>query len=523
MKTLLQDLIKHNIHLQLAEGALSVKIPKSGTDPSLINKIKANKKELIQYLSDLKNDAKSIPVQPKQASYVLSKEQQRIYKLSQMQGGSRAFNIPGTIEIQIELRYDMFVKAICQVISRHEILRTVFRENEQQDIEQFILSREAIDFNIDYIDVSDRPDFSTILSDYINEDAFRPFDLANGPMLKGCLFKMGDNHYIFYYNMHSIIADGESIEVFTQEVMLFLEAFKKNTASVLEAMRIQYKDFASWQRDALLKDAFKQHREYWREYLSGVLPMLNLNFQNERPEVRTFNGELLGLGISEETTKKLKKFVSDHGGNLFMAILAFYKLLLYLFSSQETQVIGTPALGRDHSDIQGQMGPYVNMIPLRGRVYPPKEFLEFYDEIKQSVLDSYSFQMYPYEQLLEDLNLTSNTNRNPLFDSVLLLQREEQALEDFQLNELNTNTIIEGGIGKKYVVTITSKYDLEVDFRELGGCLWFNVQYNTDLYERKHMEDFIFTFKNLFNHILDNPKQSIGDLLEPFFEDRASR
>ncbi len=513
MKTLLQKLVKENIHLSLNEGELSVKIPKTGVDPGIINEIKSNKQELIAYLSNLTDPGKAeIPSLTHQESYPLSFAQKRIWNLCQMNNGSEAYNIPGTMELGANLDIERFKQAVDMVIDRHEALRTVFKVNEFGEVRQYILSREDLEFEINYFDYSNRDDKEERAGSDIDNDAFIPFDLEKGPLFRASLFKMKEDQYIFYYNMHSIAADGESIEIFTREAMAFSEMLKAGTEIDFPKMKIQYKDFSDWQSKRLEKNELKEYQNYWSEHLSGDLPLLDLPNQKERPKVKTFSGKLLGTNISIESTKKLKKFVDEQGGNLFMSFMATWKVFLYNYTSKKDLIIGTPALGRDHPDLEGQIGPYINTIAVRSQVDPSENFLQFYNRVKETISKSYSFQMYPYERIVEDLELPENRGRNPIFDVALLVQREEQILEDFQLAGIEKGTILEMGIGKKYVDTTVAKYDLEIDFRELGGCFWFNINYNTDLYERDTIEELMISYRKQLEYILDNYTASINTI-----------
>lgn len=513
MKTLLQKLVKENIYLSLNDGELSVKIPKTGVDPAIINEIKTKKQDIIAYLSNLTDpDKAEIPPLAKQKSYPLSFNQKRIWNLCQLEKGSIAYNVPGSAELKEDLDKDKFMKALNAVIDRHEVLRTVFRMNESNEIRQCILPREDVQFKIDYFDFSDEEDREQELKILINKDAFVPFDLENGPLFRASLVRMRKDQYIFYYNMHSIIADGESIEVFTRDVMGFSEAFKADQTPVLQGLKIQYKDFADWQIKRLQKNEFKEHQEYWSDHLSGNLSILDLPNQKVRPKIKTFSGHLLGTNITLETTEKLKKFVNEKGGNLFMGIMASWKAFLYTCTSQEDLIIGTPALGRDHPDLEGQIGPYINTIAVRNQLDPNESFLQFYNKVKKTISKSYAFQMYPYEKIVEDLKLDNDESRNPIFDIVLLLQREEQMLGEFQLSGDESETILEGGIGKKYVDTLVAKYDLEIDFRELEGCLWFNINYNTDLYDRDTIVDLMVSYKKLLRYLLDDYTKPINTI-----------
>ncbi|MAQ75610.1 MAG: hypothetical protein CL613_04675 [Aquimarina sp.] len=513
MKIFLQKLVKENVYLSLKDGELSVKIPKTGVDPALIGEIKAKKQELIDYLSNL-NDPGQGEISPisEQKEYPLSLTQKRIWNLSRLPKGSIAYNIPGTIEIGADFDKDSFLEAVDAVINRHESLRTVFRYNESGEVRQYILSKEELNFEIEYFDYSQLEDNEEKAGCYINEDAYLPFDLESGPLFRAVLFKIKEDRYVFYYNMHGIAADGESIEIFTREAMIFSEAFKNNVYKPLQDLKIQYKDFAHWQSERLENNKLKEHKEYWSNQLSGELPILDLPNQKERPKIKTFSGKLLGTNLTLDTTDKLKKFVSRSGGNLFMGLVTMWKVFLYKYTAQQDLIIGTPALGRDHSDLEGQIGPYINTIALRNKIDPNQSFVEFYNQVKDTVTKSYSFQMYPYERIVEDIKYPTNSGRNPIFDTVLVLQREEQILEEFKSSGIEKGTILELGIGKKYVDTIVAKYDLEIDFRLLSGCLWFNINYNTDLYQKDTIVNLMISFRNLIDYVMENVTDSINTI-----------
>ncbi|GAA4271395.1 condensation domain-containing protein [Aquimarina gracilis] len=511
MKTFLQKLVKENIYLSLKEGELSVKVPKTGVDPEIIGEIKAKKTELIEYLSKLA-DPDQIPTLSQQENYSLSYVQKRIWDLSRLDKGSIAYNVPGTIEFGAALDKDRFMQALNAGIDRHESLRTVFRLNESGKVRQYILSREDLNFEIDYFDFSNVEDKEEKAGEFINKDAYLPFDLENGPLFRAALFKIEEEKYIFYYNMHSIAADGESIEIFTREAMVFSEALKDGSSPSLPELKIQYKDFANWQSKCLENNRLKEHKNYWSTHLSGNLPILDLPNQKERPATKTFSGKLLGTNFSIETSNKIKSFVNDKGGNLFMGLMTLWKVFLYFQTSQKDLVIGTQALGRDHPDLEGQIGPYINMIAIRSRINPNESFIQFYEKVKEVVSKSYSFQMYPYEKIIQDIDFSLDPSRNPIFDTAMVLQREEQVLEDFQIAGIKKGSILELGIGKKYVDTVVAKYDVEIDFRELGGCLWYNINYNTDLYDRETIIDLMVSFRTLSNFLVDHLSKPISSI-----------
>lgn len=515
MKELLQKLIKNNIHISLKAGELSVKVPKTGVDPMIINEIRANKQALISYLSNLTDPGNSeIPVIPTQASYPVSYTQAHLYELSELEQGSIAYNIPGTIEMGIPIDEEKFTEAFYAVVDRHEILRTVFRTDESGELRQYVLDRKGINLELEITDLTAFADKEDRIGNTINNDAYLPFDLNNGPLFRAILFKMASDQYILYYNFHSIIADGESIEIFTREAMGIFELLQQGQSLNVPKLPIQYKDFVVWQQTKLEEGVYEEHKKYWTNYLAGELPPLEMSFQKARPAGKTFRGKLLGTNFSLANTKKIKAFANEKGRNLFSTLIASWKVMLHHYTAEKDLIVGIPALGRDHPNLENQMGPYINNIAIRNSIDPQESFLSFYEKVKDAVLKSSSFQMYPYKRLAEDLAANKDKSRNPLFDMVVVLQREEQILEDFQLSHVEETTILNGGIGKKYVDTIVAKYDLEIDFRELGGCLWFNINYNTDLYDQEPIEEMMMLYKDLLLALIENNKLPLHALLE---------
>src|SRR5690606_21889389 len=179
-----------------------------------------------------------------------------------------------------------------------------------------------------------------------------------------------EREYVFYFNMHHIIGDGWSMEVLSRDVFRYYDAYRSGKEPEMEELRIQYKDYSSWQLAQLEEDSFKAHREYWLGRLSGELPLLDLPSTKRRPRVRTYNGHGLSTYLDKGATADLKRYSEDNGGSLFMGLLACWSVLMYRYTSQRDIVIGTPVAGRDHADLEDQIGFYVNTLALRNEIDP---------------------------------------------------------------------------------------------------------------------------------------------------------
>ncbi|WP_034888377.1 non-ribosomal peptide synthetase [Gillisia sp. Hel_I_29] len=460
---------------------------------------------LIKFFKEQEQAKLQIKALAEQANYSLSSSQQRLWVLSQFEGGSSAYNMPSRIFLDGSYDVDLFKRAIYSVVDRHEILRTVFKENSQGEIRQWILERDALGFEIGELDLQGEADIESSVLNYLDNDRMVEFDLAKGPLLRAILLQVSEDRYVFYYNMHHIISDGWSMDVLSRDVFKYYEFYKSGGELDLPALRIQYKDYASWQLSQLSTSIYQGHRDYWTGLLGGDLPVLDLPSSKVRPVIQSHQGQLLRTYISKESTQGLKRFSHQEGGTLFMGLLSSLKALLYRYTGQEDLVVGTPVAGREHSDLEDQIGFYINTLALRNEVRSEDSFEDLFRRVRQRTLDAYEHQGYPFDRLVEDLELRRDTSRNVIYDISVVLQNFEEESTVLEPTEEMVNTVYDDGIS-------VSKNDVEFTFGEQGDYLYLNVGYNTDVYEQEMLEGFIVHYKEFLEKLLSNPEALIGSI-----------
>lgn len=438
-------------------------------------------------------------------SYPISDAQRRLWILSQFEDTSKAYNMPYSLPLEGSYNIDDFKKAIDAVIDRHEILRTIFKEDSSGEVRQWVLDSKELDFHMDYRDLREDDDCLLTAKNYINKDSYRTFDLSKGPLLRASLLRVSNERYIFYFNMHHIISDGWSIGQLIKDVMSYYNAYNKNIKSNLEELKIQYKDYASWQQLQLDTHKLKKHKEYWINNLSGELPQLNLPGHKVRPRIKSHNGRRLSTFLLTNVTSKLKEYCRQQQGSLFMGLLGVWNVLCYKYTGQEETLVGVPIAGRNHKDLENQIGFYVNSLTLRNKIDSQESFTTFFRKVKESTLAAYDHQIYPFDRLIDDLNIKRDTSRSPIFDSMLVLHNIEDNYEISSEKENSHNDIIDQGV-------VASKLDINIHFQEIGDALSFTVNYNTDLYDKKSIENLINHYKELLNSILSNPMLRIEEL-----------
>src|SRR5690606_26284615 len=467
--------------------------------------------------SRVKKEYKDIVRLPVQDSYSISDAQRRLWVLSQFEDGSKAYHIPSHMSLKANASDISNLKlAIHCVIERHEILRTVFRENAEGEVRQWILTPETLDFKIEELDFSgydDASSSSNALLDYISADNSKAFDLESGPLLRVSIIRLWDEHYVFYYNMHHIISDGWSMDVLSKEVLHYYECYKSDLPSALPALRIQYKDYASWQLGELSNSSSELDRLYWLDMLSGELPLLDLPGSGLRPRLKTYKGHSLGMYFSTDQTESIKSFSQERGGSLFMGLLSVWNILCYRYTGQTDIITGSPVAGRDHADLEDQIGFYVNTLALRTSINPDEDFNTFFEGLKERVLTSYSHQMYPFDRLVEELDLRRDTSRSAVFDVLFTLQNQRESSNGMVIPEDLPGRVLDQG-------DCLSKFDMNITFNEVGDRLYLGVTYNSDVYARDMVEGLLVHYGALMDALLSSPAEQLGSVDYLTDEDR---
>ena len=504
MTDLINELESKNIYISLVGNKLELSYDDE-IEKEVLERIKANKEQLIKFLHKYSGNKgyEEIKLVEELSNYPLSDAQKRLWILSQFDKASLAYNMPMDIVLDGNYNIENFKKAIFSTIDRHEILRTVFREDESGEIRQWVLSKEELGFNVDYHDFREDQGREVNVKKYIKEDAVKPFDLAQGPLIRAGLFQVSNDSYVFYYNMHHIISDGWSMEILSRDVLAYYEAYQEGREASLPTLRIQYKDYTAWQLSQLEEEVSKGHKEYWLNQFSKELSVIDLPASKKRPLIKTNNARRLGMFLSRELSEGFKTFCQDNDGILFMGLIAAFNALFYRYTSQKDLILGTAFAGRDHLDLEDQMGFYVNTLALRNEIQTGDRFIDLFQRVKGTTLEAYKHQQYPFDRLVEELKLKRNLDRSLIFDIMI-------TLHNIGNKKINSSREISDEITD--FGNAISKFDLEVSVKDVDGSLSFEMVYNTDVYDNQMMVSFMNHFRQLLTEVVKSPETKIDDI-----------
>jgi amino acid adenylation domain-containing protein len=481
IKDILLELKNANAQISLDGERLLVQAREGGIDERLRSLLKDHKENLIEYIRKRTavHPGGIPPLSEHSEGYELSSAQMRLWILSRFEDANIAYNMPACYLFDGDLDKGCLEQAFVNLIQRHEILRTIFKADAQGEPRQFVLSAEKVAFRIDHTDLSMHFDGDRRVRALVQEAVSKPFDLSCGPLFRANLYGLAHRKWIFVYNIHHIISDGLSMDILVNELLFFYNALVGNMPAILPPLRIQYKDYAAWQREQLRCGALKEHRNYWLKKFGGELAVLDLPADNMRPVMLTYNGGAVVKPIRIGLVEKLKEIAHEQGASLFMCLLSLIKILLYRYTGQQDIIVGCPVGGREHADLEDQIGLYVNTLALRTRFGEEDSFIDLLNKIKTGTLESYQYQAYPFEELVRELNLKRDTGRNALFDVMVIMRNSASGhhTREGQIHGLQVSGYEDGEIR-------SSKFDLVFDLFEAQETLQLTIEFNSDIYNR---------------------------------------
>jgi amino acid adenylation domain-containing protein len=446
------------------------------------------------------------PVEKKEF-YPLSPAQKRLFFLYQMEKDSINYNIPQIVIMAGEMARKKLEKTFKTLISRHNSLRTSFEFATGQPVQRI---HSYVDFGIFYFDVDIKEseeidiEVSTVKASIqqVMKDFVTPFDLTRPPLLKVGLVGLGKDKHLLMVDIHHIVSDAVSMGMFVKDLFMLYEG------TPLPPLKIQYNDFSEWQNDRLESGGLNTQEAYWINSFKYDIPLLELATDFPRPQKKSFIGSNVGYPFGEALTKQVKLLVKKTDTTLYMVLMAIYTILLSMYSGQQDIVVGSPITGRTHPDIENTMGIFLNMIIIRSFPAEDKSFIDFLGEIKENALNAFENQDYPYDRLVNKLELQRIPGRNPLFDVGFVLQNVHM--------ESSPHTSSKG-IEKlkispyKYEINV-SKFDLLLGVNDFEENIFMNLEYSADLFKRETVERMVERFIEILQQVITNKDIKIGDI-----------
>jgi len=449
-----------------------------------------------------------IPRCSTQGPHPLSFAQELMWLLDHLIDTS-AYHVPRALRIKGRLNADALEYALNQIVARHDILRSTYREVEGTPM-QFVAPNATLDLHRIDLRGLEREQREAEANRILVEEGRRRFDFEKDLMLRAFLMRLDDQEHILLVISHHIASDGQSKAALFRELKTFYLAFCANQTVQLPELPIQYADYAVWQREWLQGEVLEKHLNYWRTQLAGAPMLLELPTDRPRPAAQSFEGARQFLKCPDGMLENFKSVCRLEGTTLFMTMLAAFGTLLYRWSGQEDMLIGTPVSGRNRTEVEPLIGYFSNSVVLRVAMGGDPTFRELTKRVKEVALSAYSHQDLPFEKLVVEMQPQRDLSYSPMYQVMFSVGEHKDLGLELPGLEISP-IIIDRGI---------AKFDMTLGMTEFRKDLMCNIEYCSALFEASTMQRLAGHFQTLLEGIVANPDRHISELPMLSAEDR---
>jgi amino acid adenylation domain-containing protein/non-ribosomal peptide synthase protein (TIGR01720 family) len=414
----------------------------------------------------------------------LSLQQNRLWVLNELNFNKNIYNISGAYRLHGDLNLNALETAFKQLLKRHEILRTSFREQDGQPFQHI-----ADDVNFS---ITQQPVMEQDINTLVKQEAQNEFNIEKAPLVRAKLLTLASDEHILLITFHHLVFDGGSWGVFINEITQNYNAGLNKTTHVLTTLPVQFADYAHWQRKELNSEHLSKQSDYWQQHLKNLPPLLHLPTKQPRPARQRFQGDLIPLDIDNGRLKQLLQFSQNQGVTLHMTLLTIFQVLLAKLSGQDDIAVGTPVANRSHVELENLIGFFVNTLVIRNRIQPNENFLVTLQNLKETTLAAYENQDIPFEQIVEALQPERSLSNSPLFQVLFSLQNAPAS--SGKLKDIN--------IKSERYQSHSSRFDLVLNLQQSDNGLQGYLEYDTDLFEKTTISRWLNHYIMLIDSIL---------------------
>ncbi|QXQ20944.1 amino acid adenylation domain-containing protein [Pseudomonas tolaasii] len=422
----------------------------------------------------------------------LSFAQQRLWFLTLMEGANTAYNIPIGLRLRGQLHVEALQRALARIVARHETLRSRFAQQGDEAQVLIVPAEDVLPLQVQ--DLRRHPQPQQALDALIHGEASAPFDLERGPLLRGRLVVMADDHHVLLLTLHHIVSDGWSMGVLTRELMALYQAFSHGQPDPLPPLPIQYGDFAVWQRLWLSGEVLQRQSRFWQQALAGAPTLLTLPTDRPRPAQQDYAGSSVEVRLDERLTAGLKALSQRHGTTLYVTLMTAWASLLARLSGQQDVVIGSPVANRTRGEVEGLIGLFVNTLAVRIDTSGELSTEALLARVKALTLAAQAHQDLPFEQVVEITRPVRSLAHSPVFQTLLTWQ--DSSAPTLALGDLALEGIVEN--------SHFAKFDLSLDLGEVQGSILGALEYAVALFDESTVQRYAGYFTRVLQAMVDN-------------------
>lgn len=435
-----------------------------------------------------------IIAQPWTGTAELSSQQSGLWLATELARTSATYNIITVMRLRGPLDISVLGKALSDLISRHEGLRTSFAE--QEGVPRLVIDPPPGRVWLEQLDVSNVPEpiRSQRALQLITGCCQQRIELGIAPLLRVFVVRIDAEEHLLSYVLHHIIADGWSMPILAGELSELYRAAAEGRAAQLPAQPIQPSDVYRWQRQRLSNETVQQRLNHWRDQLAGM-PPLRLPLDRPRPAAPSGAGSNASVELPAELIVRTDALARATSHTPFAILLAAFAVLLQQRSGQHDLAIGTVFSGRVRTQMEQLIGYFANTGVLRVRTAGEQPVGELIAHCHDILLEAQRIQDIPFPEVVKAVAPARTPGANPLFQVCFTLARGGVTVAPLAIDGVEIEPITVDVRG--------SRFDLTFQVTELvDGAYALMLEYASELFDESTMLQLAADYRTVLRTML---------------------
>ncbi|MGI5309466.1 amino acid adenylation domain-containing protein, partial [Rheinheimera sp. WS51] len=423
-------------------------------------------------------------------SSLASAAQRQMWLLCQLEQQSTAYHIPLTLDLKGVVDQNKLDWALCQLIERHAILRTVYQQQDMLTVSKLSVPKTVLKYD----ELPEKCDVFVWLEAEIDKMALLPFNLAADYPVRAKLLHYGLNQYQLLLCFHHIAVDGESVGLLLEELAALYND------EVLQPIAVNYAQFTSWLQQQDVSSAIEQQGHYWQQKLVDLPLLHQIATDYQRPSQQQFCGDSLRTELDASVLTSLSTLAAQQNTTVYQLLQSSFAILLARYSQQSDIVMGSPVANRTESWQQSLVGYLVNTLVVRTQVDVSRSFIAQLEQDKLQHSAMLANQQYPFEKLVEVLKPERSLSYHPLFQIMFSFRHQADRAPKFNqlISQLQDSPV---GI---------AKFDLTLDIIQHDSSIELNWEFDTGLFNKATIGNLSQAYTALIRQIIVKPKASLA-------------
>lgn len=431
-------------------------------------------------------------------AFPLSDSQRALWYLHQFSPESAAYNIPVGTRLHGELDKAALQQAVNHVVSRHEILRTTYH-NDNGHPSQHLHPSLNPPIGIVTLDSPPQLDQKASIDAILATTCGAPFDLTNAPPIKVTLVELNSQDHYLIINFHHIACDHTTVTRCLDEIAQTYDALTQGRTPSDPPPPLQYADYVIWSTEHQDQSALENKLTVWRNRLAEFSGLLELPLDTQRPPQPSFQGAQLAFAFDATVSSAVAEFSRENASSLYLTLLSGFSVLLSRYCHQTDIIVGTPFSNRNDDALEAVFGCFINTLPIALEITGNPSFFELLSQVTNVVMEARDNQDVPLENIVEALNPHRDASYNPLFQAGFVFQEPPAQLQlaGLRCDPLDLHS---GG----------AMYDLHLWMWQEGGILRGYLWYNTDIFKQPFAHALVNHLETLCHSLVKAPENSVS-------------